>query len=97
MTLGTFVWKNQNPDLPYFGDEVIIDLDTLPMTTMRSNFITPNLHIEENGNLIALEYPLFYFAPDGQIFLSSLPPDINADDNIIYFPPAAGSDGTTAA
>ena len=86
MTLGTFLWKNTNPDQPHFGEEIIIDLDTLPTTTKRSNFIMPNVHEDADGQRYRIEYPLFYFAPDGEVFLSTIPPDIDAADNIIYIP-----------
>ena len=71
MSLGHYLWKNTAPGKGY-GEELDIDVDTLPKTDLPANVILPNVHMEEGSGLIMrCQVPDFYMSPAGQLYHST--------------------------
>ncbi|TFD48713.1 hypothetical protein E3T46_14890 [Cryobacterium sp. Hh11] len=83
MMLGHYLWTNDNPDEPGYGDQFDIDVDTLPVTDLPSNVFKSNVHIGDgtNGTVKDQLYrcwpvPNFYIDPaDGRLYHSTTEPD----------------------
>lgn len=75
--LGTYLWKNNNPEMPGYGEEFLIDVDALDQTSKPSNVGLPNLHCvpagqPEEGRVFRTQVPNFYLDPEtGQLFHSN--------------------------
>lgn len=71
MTLGHYLWKNTQPGKGY-GEQIDIDVDSLPKTNQPPNVTLPNVHVDEKTGLIMrCQVPNFYISPDGRLYHST--------------------------
>lgn len=70
MSLGHYLWKNNAPGKGY-GEEIDIDVDALPKTSLPPNVELPNLHVAEDGEIMRCMVPNFYQGSDGRLYHST--------------------------
>ena len=94
MTLGHYLWTNENPNEPGYGEQIDIDVDALPVTARPSNVFKSNLRIGngpgdvdgpgtaddlERGRLYRCwPVPNFYIDPDDNRLYHSTTPPTQA-------------------
>ena len=72
MSLGHYLWTNDNPNQPGYGEEFDIDVDALPKTNLPPNVAKPNLYMDKDtGEIMRCIVPNFYISPDGRLYHST--------------------------